>query len=342
MTQVKVSINNVEFVRFTVNSFFDLKEKIAEYLITRIYSSKDQIESVLYRYKDFEQDWVEFSSEEEWELAKKHVGKKIEELQVRVTVEKVEFLSKKHVESIRKRVTELKQNFCDPWKDVIFGFKQFICEFPWKELCSYSEKESEEQSKNEFGWVCIGICRFCLIFFAIPLFLIVLSWVFNDFENQRDSQQSNTVLEKLNTLSEQLKKYHGDPVLDGDCVLDGNSMFKNKLMNGESLNAGEMLYSNGYYLVVQDDCNVVIYNGKPFEPKNAIWSTRTNYDELICQYCSLKMDSTNNLILHVPDNIVMWRSGTNGFGEEGRGYLELREDGSLAVVTQFKIKDVKK
>ena len=51
---------------------------------------------------------------------------------------------------------------------------------------------------------------------------------------------------------------------------------KSQLKCDEILKVGEYLESdNGYYAVLQDDCDFVIYASKHFVPRNIIWKAET-------------------------------------------------------------------
>lgn len=45
--------------------------------------------------------------------------------------------------------------------------------------------------------------------------------------------------------------------------------------NSGVLTAGQFLRTHNFHLVMQHDCNLVIYNSDKFTPQNVIWSTKT-------------------------------------------------------------------
>jgi hypothetical protein len=302
MTQVKIFFNKPEeYRRVIVKSFSDLKEKSKEYILTHYTKAEVDIK---YQYEDVDGDLVQFSSEQEWELAKTH-SKKKSEMEIQVVFTKSRITKEKCVDELQENLTKLKKHI----------YKMFPC---------FESPLTLKSSK--IIMTCLVLCCVCLsICIMVLMFGYYCRNLIQDFGisrmNREYIDQSTKILGRLEQWQEKSLN---------------SGKITNKLMNGYSLGAGEMLHSGNYYLIVQEDCNVVIYKNKPFNKEYAIWSTRTDINDSWRPYgkCRLKMDLTNNLILYDHDFIkILWTSDTRGLGKEGKGYCELREDGSLAIVT---------
>lgn len=75
---------------------------------------------------------------------------------------------------------------------------------------------------------------------------------------------------------------------------------KTYLKCGEYLAVNEFLEStNGYYAVLQGDCNFVIYRSRHFVPRNALWSSNT-----------VRTNCVNPILVNQNDgNVVIYNNG---------------------------------
>ncbi|KAK1265031.1 hypothetical protein QJS04_geneDACA021315 [Acorus gramineus] len=75
------------------------------------------------------------------------------------------------------------------------------------------------------------------------------------------------------------------------------------LYSGDSLHAGQSL-TNGYYqFIMQNDCNLVLYDGG-----RAIWASNTNGRG---SSCVLRMQYDGNLVIYASGERAVWASNTN-------------------------------
>ena len=101
---------------------------------------------------------------------------------------------------------------------------------------------------------------------------------------------------------------------------------------GEVLAVNEFLEStNGYYAVMQSDCNFVIYRSKHFVPRNALWASNT-----------VNSNCRNSVLVNQLDgNVVIYNNGNNGnalwstrTNSGTKCYnLVMQEDGNLVLYT---------
>ncbi|KAF5201176.1 Mannose-specific lectin [Thalictrum thalictroides] len=90
----------------------------------------------------------------------------------------------------------------------------------------------------------------------------------------------------------------------------------------EKLNSGVFLQNNNYVLIMQEDCNLVIYDsGSP------VWATNTGGLARNC-YCIMQDDG--NLVVYKPDNRPIWASNTGG-ASGGHYVLVLQNDRNLVI-----------
>ena len=84
---------------------------------------------------------------------------------------------------------------------------------------------------------------------------------------------------------------------------------KTYLKCGEYLAVNEFLEStNGYYAVMQSDCNFVIYNNGIASIGNALWNTGTSSGT---KCYNLIMQNDGNLVLYTSDYKAVWSTKTN-------------------------------
>lgn len=92
--------------------------------------------------------------------------------------------------------------------------------------------------------------------------------------------------------------------------------------------------TNGYYAILQSDCNFVIYRSKHLVSRNALWSTGTNRNNC----------SSNAFFINQNDgNVVLYNSEDNQFKaifntETNNGQrcysLVMQDDGNLVLYTE--------
>jgi hypothetical protein len=107
----------------------------------------------------------------------------------------------------------------------------------------------------------------------------------------------------------------------------GGSSAHNQLPGGQRLTRGQELVSaNGrYHLALQNDGNLVIYDGTPAQ---AIWATGTWNLPADRRPTHADMQTDGNLVLYNDANQPAWACGSFG---SSNPYLELQDDGNLVV-----------
>ncbi|MQL81564.1 hypothetical protein Taro_014039 [Colocasia esculenta] len=94
----------------------------------------------------------------------------------------------------------------------------------------------------------------------------------------------------------------------------------NILYSGESLDPGQYLSYGNYWLIMQEDCNLVLYdNGR------AVWDSGTRGR---ASYCYVSMQSDGNLVIYDNAARPLWASNT----DRGNGYYILMLQGDRNVV----------
>ncbi|CAL9210002.1 unnamed protein product [Musa hybrid cultivar] len=96
------------------------------------------------------------------------------------------------------------------------------------------------------------------------------------------------------------------PVLLGLLLLPPPCAADYTLYSGESLNSGQSLRYGTYNFIMQNDCNLVLYDNN-----RAIWASGTNGRG---SNCVCRMQSDGNLVVYTGSTAV-WASNTN----RGRG-----------------------
>jgi hypothetical protein len=100
------------------------------------------------------------------------------------------------------------------------------------------------------------------------------------------------------------------------------------LANGGTLTSGQSLTNGNYTLVMQSDCNLVLYNNGV-----AVWSSGTNGQGT---NCSLVMQSSDcNLVIYngAPPGNAVWASNTASLGAFRQCSLTMQADGNAVVYT---------
>ena len=103
-----------------------------------------------------------------------------------------------------------------------------------------------------------------------------------------------------------------------------------KLLNGQLLGSDRLLRSaNGrYYLAMQKDGNLVIYNGDNHIAQNSIWASNTWNKGPAPHRAIIQADG--NFVLYDASNHPQWASGTYQVGHPGH-YVVMQNDGNLVV-----------
>ncbi|XP_043695615.1 mannose-specific lectin-like [Telopea speciosissima] len=98
---------------------------------------------------------------------------------------------------------------------------------------------------------------------------------------------------------------------------------ENILYGNESLNNGESLEYDNYRFKIQEDCNLVLYQGD-----SAIWASNTDGKGQNC-YC--RMQSDGNLVIYEPGDPdrAVWASNTDR--DSGNYVLILQKDGNVVI-----------
>ncbi|KAI0504178.1 hypothetical protein KFK09_015127 [Dendrobium nobile] len=103
----------------------------------------------------------------------------------------------------------------------------------------------------------------------------------------------------------------------------GGSMAQmNHMLSGDVLKTGQNISNLLYTLLMQTDCNLVLYRN----PSVAVWSTNTNGKG---RECELRLKTDGNLVIYGKDEKLIWQTGTNG--TVGHYVLLLQRDLNLVV-----------
>ena len=99
------------------------------------------------------------------------------------------------------------------------------------------------------------------------------------------------------------------------CAADNSLSSPNSLFTGHSLNTGS------YRLIMQGDCNLVVYDsGKP------VWASNTGG---LGSDCRLTMHNNGNLVIYNKSNSVIWQTNTNK--KEDHYVLVLQQDRNVVI-----------
>ncbi|PKU75608.1 Mannose-specific lectin [Dendrobium catenatum] len=79
----------------------------------------------------------------------------------------------------------------------------------------------------------------------------------------------------------------------------------NQLLPGDILKTGQKISNANYTLLMQPDCNLVLYGSS----SQAIWYTHTNDKG---SECELRLQTDGNLAIHDKDGKLIWQTATNG------------------------------
>ena len=101
----------------------------------------------------------------------------------------------------------------------------------------------------------------------------------------------------------------------------------NHLLPGERLNPGNFLKQDRYMLIMQQDCNLVLYNLNKPE-----WATKTAN---LGSRCFVTLQSDGNFVIYDEQegrNEAIWASKTDG--ENGNYVIILQKDGNLVLYSK--------
>ncbi|PKU68022.1 mannose-specific lectin-like [Dendrobium catenatum] len=93
-----------------------------------------------------------------------------------------------------------------------------------------------------------------------------------------------------------------------------------RLNAGQSLGPGQSLAQGGYLFIMQQDCNLVLYDNG-----GAVWATGTNGR---ASGCVLRMQTDGNLVIYSGSNVI-WASNTNR--QNGNYYLIVQRDRNVVI-----------
>ncbi|KAL0922436.1 hypothetical protein M5K25_006423 [Dendrobium thyrsiflorum] len=93
-----------------------------------------------------------------------------------------------------------------------------------------------------------------------------------------------------------------------------------RLNAGQTLQPGQSLAEGAYLFIMQQDCNLVLYDNN-----KAVWATGTNGK---ASNCYLKMQSDGNLVIYSGSRAI-WASNTNR--QTGNYYLILQRDRNVVI-----------
>ncbi|XP_058110939.1 mannose-specific lectin-like [Magnolia sinica] len=95
----------------------------------------------------------------------------------------------------------------------------------------------------------------------------------------------------------------------------------NILYPGETLSTNNNLEYGSYSFIIQEDCNLVLYdNGNP------IWASNTGR---LARNCHCTMQTDGNLVVYDPNGVAIWASNTTR--DEGFYILILQKDRNVVI-----------
>nr|P30617.1 RecName: Full=Mannose-specific lectin; AltName: Full=Agglutinin; AltName: Full=LecGNA 2; AltName: Full=Snowdrop lectin; Flags: Precursor [Galanthus nivalis]AAA33346.1 lectin [Galanthus nivalis] len=104
-------------------------------------------------------------------------------------------------------------------------------------------------------------------------------------------------------------------------VITPSCLSDNILYSGETLSTGEFLNYGSFVFIMQEDCNLVLYDvDKP------IWATNTGG---LSRSCFLSMQTDGNLVVYNPSNKPIWASNTGG--QNGNYVCILQKDRNVVI-----------
>lgn len=105
----------------------------------------------------------------------------------------------------------------------------------------------------------------------------------------------------------------------------------------DRIEANEIIYpgqdrwsSNGeYQLILQEDCNFVLYRKIDNDDKEPIWASNT-YNEGGSSNHSVLLQADGDFVLYNSDGQPLWHSGTHGYGASSP-YVVVQDDGNVCM-----------
>ncbi|HXH75305.1 MAG TPA: hypothetical protein VNJ08_10090 [Bacteriovoracaceae bacterium] len=99
-----------------------------------------------------------------------------------------------------------------------------------------------------------------------------------------------------------------------------------RAVDSQVLYPGSALFSRygTFGLHMQDDCNLVVYRGRP-HVRNAVWSSNTHNKGYGC-YAEMQVDG--NLVVYNQNHKALFATGTHRYP---RAVLVMQEDGNLVI-----------
>nr|AZA07971.1 mannose-binding plant lectin [Allium sativum] len=105
-------------------------------------------------------------------------------------------------------------------------------------------------------------------------------------------------------------------------ILASTCMARNLLTNGEGLYAGQSLDVEQYKFIMQDDCNLVLY-----EYSTPIWASNTGVTDK--NGCRAVMQKDGNFVVYDVNGRPVW--ATNSVRGNGNYILVLQEDSNVVI-----------
>nr|AAC49858.1 mannose-specific lectin precursor [Allium ursinum] len=105
-------------------------------------------------------------------------------------------------------------------------------------------------------------------------------------------------------------------------ILTPTSMGRNILLNGEGLYAGQSLEEGSYKLIMQDDCNLVL-----FEYSTQVWASNTGVSGR--NGCRAVMQADGNFVVYDSNSRAVWASQSRR--GNGNYILALQEDRNVVI-----------
>ncbi|KAK8926478.1 hypothetical protein KSP39_PZI018381 [Platanthera zijinensis] len=97
----------------------------------------------------------------------------------------------------------------------------------------------------------------------------------------------------------------------------------NQLLSGDTLKTGENISDINYFLKMQSDCNLALYQ---INPEKTVWYTQTNGKGA---ECVLTLGTDGNLFIRNETQSIVWETKTNG--TVGSYALLLQRDRNLVI-----------
>lgn len=102
---------------------------------------------------------------------------------------------------------------------------------------------------------------------------------------------------------------------------------------GQTLNVGDSLYSANtrYYLTMQSDCNLVVYEARTVGQPRPLWDSKTQFSG---PGCRAVMQTDGNLVVYDRFNSPVFNTGTQG---KLNAVLVMQTDGNLVIYENYRL-----